>query len=549
MNLHLRIVTLSILLTLPKLTTAFERAELLPPNAKMHISVSDTTRFLDALQESPIGKLWQDRQFQDFIGNPDAESWQELFFNGENDAEDQVFLEQIKMLNGELVLALDMDTEHVYIVAAMSKADFERSLELDEKLINVAEDTFKVVKSSFQDVEIIQHIENPDTPEASSSWQAHLDNTFVLGYTREWVEECIVRLRKNTVTEPTGNPVCKLNLPIAEFIRADLSKSNNHSSRTVMEALGLLGIDSLTARLELQNEQMLVDNRLQVSDLERGLFTLLDTEPSELPTVTFIPENIASLEVGRFNLLGLWQEIPVFLSTAQPQFKPQFDMMLGMLQQQTGINLEQDLLAHLGTQYLAFSTVEGDLQSSVVAVELNDGTAFRQGLDRALSAPGMQPYVASGIEITDFLDHTIYTLKNASPTDTMGIALLDDYLLYGTPGGLRQVIRSETSEAAANTTFEQSVLVKELRKQVPPRAFGFSAIDWQKNMAVILAELSKPEMQQTVRERWARSGSPIPPPNFEKLPPSDHIASFFNLSFQYVEEDRDGLHQQIILKY
>lgn len=448
------------------------------------------------------------------------------------------------MLTGEVVLAFDIETDDIYIIADMSAADFKRGLELDDQLRNVIENPFEVVKSTFQGVEIIQHIDSPGSAEETRSWQAHVNRTFILGYSLEWVEQCIVRLKKEEIEEPKGNPTLNLNLPVKALILSSVEDSD----RAVFDALGLMGVETFRSRIELRDSEMIVDNNLGIDDLERGLFALLDTEPSELPTVTFIPENPASLEVGRFDLYSLWKEIPGMLMQAEPGAKPQFDMMLSMMQQQTGIDIEQDLLAHLGTKYLAFAT-EGKNQSSVVALELEDGMSFKQGLESALTAPAMQPYVASGLELSDFLDHTIYTIKNADPSETMGVAITDDYLLYGDPEGLRQVIRSVTSEGAANMAFEQSELVKGLRKHVSPRAFGFGGIDWKRNMDAMLHELVKPEYSSLIQQNWARSGAVLPPPDFSKLPPADHIASFFNTSYQYIEADGNGLHQKIILKY
>ncbi len=550
MSRCIKIITFSLFFAFPLASFSLERTALLPPEAQMYVRVSNTVTFWDKLKKSSLGKLWVDPQFQDFIGNPDDEVWQELFFQGDSEAEDQVFMEQMKMLNGEVVLAFDLKTDHPYIIATMSKDDFIRGLELDDKLRDVVKDPFEVVKSTFQNVEVVEHIENVGTPEQVSSWQAHIGNTFILGYTREWVEQSIVRLKKSEIREPEGNPVLTINLPLAQMIEQELENDGaEESDRALLEAMGILDVELFNSTIEFKDDEMVANNILGISDLGKGLFTLLDVQPSELPTVTFIPENIASLEVGRFNLMQLWQEIPIFLTTAQPEAKPQFDMILAMIQQQAGINLEQDLLAHLGTKYVAFSVVEGDTQSSVVAIVLEDSMAFKQGLETALSAPAMQPYVATGLELSDFLDHTIYTLKESDPNDAMGVAVAGDYLLYGDLDGLRQVIRSETSDAAANQNFERSELVKGLRQHITPRAFGFSVVDWKKNMDVIVQELTKTEYVSLIQQNWAKSGSPMPPPDFNKLPPADHIASFFNVSYQYIEAKGNDLHQKVILKY
>ena len=549
MSRYPRIIIFSLLLSLPLSSLALTRTELLPPDAQTYVRISNTSNFWAKLKISPTGKLWVDPQFQDFMNNPDAETWQEFLLDGEADAETEMLLEQLKMLKGEAILAFDLSDEP-FIIAAMSEADFIRSLDLDDKLREITDESFEIVKSTFQGVEIIQHIEGAGTPEEDISWQTHVDSTFVMGDRLEWVERCIVQLKKGEIDEPEGNPVLKLNLPLAQVIRASLSEDGTGTIENAMfEALGIMAMENLSVTLELKDNEMVVNNTLSISDLGRGLFTILDIQPSDLPTVAFIPENMASIEVGRFNLLRFWQEIPLFLTSTRPEMKMQFDLLLSMLQQQAGIDLEQDLLAHLGTKYVSFSVAEESRQISVVAIDLKDGMAFRRGLETALAAPAMQPYVATGLEISEFLDHTIYTLQENGPNDSMGICVSGDYLLYGDPVGLRQVIRSENSTATSTQAFEHTELVKGLRQNISSRAFAYSAIDWKKNMDFIIHELNNPEYTEIIQQYWAKSGSALPPPDFNKLPPADHIASFFNVSYQYIEANAEGLHQRIILKY
>ncbi len=547
MSIFRKTVALSLAVAFPLCSFGLQRLDLVPPKGQVYVRVSNTVKFWDKLKNSSVGRLWADQQFQDFMGNPETETWHSMFFDGDSSEEDKVWLEQVKMLTGEVIFCMDMETENIYIIADMSDEDFQRGLDLDNDLRQIMEDPFDVVKSSFQGVEIIQHIGSPGTESETINWQAHVGRTFILGYDREWVEQCIVRLKNDEIKEPTGNPVLNIKFPIHDLLHDSISDS---ADRRLYEALGLLGINAITCRMELLDDEMVMDNNLTIENLKLGLFSVLDTDPSELPTVTFIPENISSLEVGRMNLLGLWNEIPVILSQMDPAAKQQFDMALSMIGSQTGINLEQDLLAHLGTKYLSYATVAGEKQSSILALELKDGMAFKQGLESGLTAPAMQPYVAAMLDQADFLDHTIYTSKNVTdPAEIMGIAVTDEYLLYGDPEGLRQAIRGMANAGAANTSFEQTELVQGLRKHVSPAAFGFGAIDWKKSMDVILAELTKPEYTNMIQQKWSESDSPLPPPDFSKLPTADHIAQFFNISYQYVEANENGLHQKIFLKY
>ncbi len=551
-----RIFILTLLLSIPFTTVALERAALVPADAQTYVRASSVETFLANLKKSSVGRLWADRQFQDFIGNPDEEIWEELLFDGGKTAENEMYLEQLKMLRGEVIFAFNKQYSSPYIIAAMSEEDFLRSLVLDEKLSEVGEAPFKILRDVFQDVEIIQHIEAPGTPSENSSWQAYCNHTLVMGNSREWVEKSIVQLKKEAVEEPEGNPLLILNLPLAEFIHEKLIKEPDPAQspmspdpEVLLESLGLMGIEKLTTRIELKDTEMVVDSTLTATSLNKGLFTILDLQPAELPAVGFIPENIAMIEVGRFNLLRFWQEIPAVLATAMPSAKSQFDMMLAMLRQQTGIDIEQDLLVHLGTRYFSFSAVEGETLLSVTAIDLKDSQAFKHGLETALASPVLQSQVAMLLETIDFLGHPLYISKNTAPAEAFSFAIMGNYLLYGDPDALRQVIRSENSGSAPDTAFERTELVRGLRQAVPQSAFGYSAVDWKKSMAAIMYELTRPDRIELLQQNWATRGGPLPPPDFSKLPPADHIASFFNATYQYAEKTGEGLHQRIILKY
>jgi hypothetical protein len=223
-------------------------------------------------------------------------------------------------------------------------------------------------------------------------------------------------------------------------------------------------------------------------------------------------------------------------------------MILNMAQQQVGINFEQDLLANLGTQYLSFSELGNEKGTSVFVVELKNPQAFKKALETMLAAPAIQPQLATVLKLEEFLDHTIYTVKNNTSATEIAFSFVDNYFVYGTSTDLRSAIR-RASNPQSVSSYEQSPLVKELRTQISSRAFDYSVVDWEKYMTIAFKELSKPEYIRLIQEQWAQSGSPLPPPDFKKLPAADHIASFFNRSYQYTEATDDGIHQRIILKY
>lgn len=540
---------LAALVLLPLTGHALERSDLLPPEAPIYMRISSVTNGVEMLMKSSLGKLWTDEQFQDFLGQPMKEGWEALLYDGELTEDEKIELEQLKMTKGELIIAGDMGFESPYIVMAMGKEDFLHSLELDDKASESETDPFRIIRDSFQGEDVIQHIYKPGTPEENAYWQAQLNDTLVMGPSQEWVEKSILKLKQEAVEEPEGNPVVILNVPIGELIRKEIENGMADPETTaVLEAMGLLDIRQFTMKIELKDTEIVADNTLYVDRLDKGLFTVLDTRPTPVPTDGFIPGNIATLEAGRFDLFAFWKEVQNFMTAVLPEQKPQLDLLLGMVRQQAGIDLEMDLLANMGNKFISFGVVEDDQYVSNFAIELKDSRAFKRALETALTSPGLKPQMDLVLETVDFIDQTLYVSKDTEPSESFAFAVVNDLLLYGSPSAVRQVIRDLNSGTATRSRIENTELAKGLRQYVPSSAFGFGAIDWKKCMTFLIRALDNEYVVQMVSQEWAISGAPIPPPDFSKLPPADHIASFFNITYTYVEKSPEGLHQRIILK-
>jgi hypothetical protein len=375
---------------------------------------------------------------------------------------------------------------------------------------------------------------------------------------REWLERSIIRLNNEMPNEPKGTPTLSLDVDIAAMLQDIIAKEEQNTSpdeqpetRMTFQALGLMGVSHFSTTIRLEDDQMVTDSTLQVSDLTKGIFTLFNVQPSTLPTVNFIPENITALEVGRMDLLGLWKEVPNIVTALSPDGKLQYDMIVGMIQMQLGINLERDLLAHLGTQYISYVTTASDTepQASIVGLELKNSAAFKTGIETIFSAPTLQPQISAAFNIDEFLEHTLYSLKNDVTESVLAFSISGDYLFYGLPDAVRTVIRTQSNPAAAHNNFEHSTLVQGLRQHTPASAFGFQTCDWKKSMDNLVRELKKPMIAAAVKQAFAKEGLPFPAPDFTQLPPAEHIASFFNTSFQYIEATDTGLHHRLTLKY
>ncbi len=543
--------------------SALERLSLLPPDSQMHMRISNTAEFFSQLKEAPVGKMWTDPQFQDFAGNPTEQTWIDLLYPEKSEAYKEIMLNQLKMLQGELIVDLNINTNDLYIIATMTDEDYRRSLEQDKKLKELEDNPFETVNDKFQGVKLIRYVYNGGTEEEKSSWQAHLANTLLVGPNREWIERSIIQLKKESPEEPEGSPSINARMQVTGLVQKWIESMDKQSqpaqnasnNKAIFEALGLLEVESITFSFCLEETESVADSTFQISNLDRGLFRLLDTQASTLPTVTFIPETFSAIEVGRVNLLGLWRELPNIITSISPAGKMQFDMIAGMIQQQTQIDIDQDLLSNLDTQYLSFSETDPETkqQVSVMGMKLKDSTSFKTALETALSAPALQPQVAALLEQETFFEHTIYTIKSqqeGAAKEPAAFSVAADYLFYGPPEAIRRVIRTQAgSEVAHNNTFEHSPLVRGLRQHVPNNAFGYSATDLKKQMEHLIKEITNPLAIEAFKKGLKKSDKKWSLPDVSKLPPTDHLASFFNASYQYFEKTDTGLHQRIITKY
>ena len=541
----------SVLLVSPAF--ALKRTDLIPEKSTGFVRVSHVDEGLKALGKSALGKLWADRAFQDFLGHPlKDKEWQAFVLGIEDDDEmGQIYLDQFKMLHGEYILAYENDFDSPYTIMAYDREDFLRSLEQDKVLAEYEE--FEIRKDEFQGVEVIQHLFGRDTEWEFSYWQAQLNNTLVMGPSKEWVERSIMKLKKEAVEEPQGAPRVNANLSIPQIMSQWLGtdcyedESEDKETRTLLEALGFSSTDRVAASLELNDREILLDGTISTRTLNKGIYTLFDTRPVTLPAADFIPENFALLEVGRINLPGLWKESKRIIETNFPEASPQLDMMLAMVRQQAGVDFELDLLAHLGTEFICYSVVENEQPYDVFAFELKDSVAFKRGLETVLGAPVVQPQVDMMFETVNFLDHTLYVTKDTEPGESFAFTILENYLILGQAEGVRQALRTNGRESDTAFRLEKLPIVREMHRMVPSTAFRITMVDTRKLISFAVQQLLKEEVVESVLETLEYE-IPACTPDFSKLPSAEHLGSFFKPIYSYGEKTESGLHIRAVME-
>ncbi|MBN2703229.1 MAG: DUF3352 domain-containing protein [Pontiellaceae bacterium] len=544
------LTTFAALIALPLSSFALERLDLLPSDSPLYIRISNIEEGVKMLEKTSFGKLWADEQVQDFLGNPlQGKEWEALIAsNMYDDAEmAKVIQEEIEMNEGEFIMSFDAEMEDSYLIAAMSREDFIHSLELDQKLSE--QDPVITKKYTFQGEEVVQYIYEAGTEWEYSLWQAQLNDTLVLGPKKEWVERSIIELKKEKIEEPSGTPSVTANLEIKKLINQLLRESEGAElaeAENLIGAMGLLDLDKCTLNLTLQENEVVLDGTLYARRTDKGIFTLLDTRPVKLPTAGFIPKDFSLLEVGRLDLPGFWKEVKRVVAEISPELETQIDSIMTMVRRETGVDLEMDLLAHLGTEYTYYSLSEGNRVEDLFAFSLNNSDAFKRTIEAILGAPAVKPQVEMMIETVDFLDHTLYLTSDliTEPEAQLAFSVINGYLIIGNTETVQQAVRSVDKPSALS----QNPIVRDSRNVIPSSAFRFSLFDAKKYIKFLADLIQTEEYAMILDDYFYVYDIPISLPDLSKMPPAEHLASFFKAIYSYSEKTPEGIHIRAVIQ-
>ncbi|MBN2686048.1 MAG: hypothetical protein JXR40_12265, partial [Pontiellaceae bacterium] len=478
-----------------------------------------------------------------------GKTWEALIANNMfDDAETaKAMQEEIEMNEGEFIIGFDADMEDSYIIAAMSREDFLHSLELDQKLDSTESTVTK--KYTFQGEEVVQYIYESGTEWEYSSWQTQMNDTLVLGPSKEWVERSIIELKKEKIEEPKGAPRITANFEIKKLINQLLSESEGAELteiKNIISALGLNDLDKCTLNLDLKEDEVVLDGTLYARRTDKGIFTLLDTRPVKLPTAGFIPKDFSLLEVGRLDLPGFWKELKTVVAAIVPEYQTEIDSILTMVRRETGVDLEMNLLAHLGTEYVYYSVAEGEQAQDLFAFNLKNSDEFKRAIEAILGAPAVKPQAEMIIDTVDFLDHTIYLTSDlvTEPEAQMAFSVINDYLILGNAESVRQAVRSLDKPS----TLSQNPIVRDSRNMIPSSAFRFTLFD-AKQYIKFLAELTQNEnFSMMIEDYFYMYDIPFSLPDLSNMPPAEHLASFFKAIYSYSEKTPEGIHIRAVIK-
>ncbi len=573
------------------------RRDLMPEDAPLALEISGAQDVIKALGRSSLGRIWQDAQVRRMFGKADpSELLRDLIFADAKEKDAKLLTELFGLFQGEILAAFrlqDGDDPDFYLAVAMREADYARLREIFKSLDSDGKDIVR--RHRFQDVDLYQRYsagEDEEAQESAASWEAFAADTLVVGPSRDWVEKCVARLRRGRPAEPQepAPGVClRMNFPLffQELYRREEKEQKALAAnmdpemaqimqatpkmRDVFDAMGFsaLGKTALHVRLHADRTECLLT--MPIADWSQGLWTIFDTQPTSLDLQSpLVPLHACSYDAGRIDLPRFLRHLPQAIKRAAPASAAQVDAALAQVDALLGISLHNDLLAHLDTQYVSFSSrVEGQA-ADLMALRLKNEGQVKNALAKMLGEGAtlrMMLGASAGLRVDEIAGEQMYSFGAAAPEASaplvkpqrQALAAAAGNLLFGAEGAVREaLLAGQRAPAAGGDSFYATPFARRLRSLTPPNAFQYNAVNWPELSKAVLDEEIHRKFQEMARETLQEgraeqadgpAGRALAQLDLSRWPTIAHLASFLGPSFSYAMKTDQGMQIRLLLYY
>jgi hypothetical protein len=525
LKLLIPIICLSAFYTLyaPRLTAAdyLQRSDLVDKNVDIVIRVSNGSEFMKTLADTSYGKLWNSPEMKPFLNNQVlGDTLIKSFLLSrvkESVMAEVLHLNQkiLALFKGELIFAIELGNKNkkqgeekekskFYALAEMNETDYKEILELSRQESKALGEKTVSQRYIFQEVELIQDITSGEEDDLIE-WTAFCGNTYLNSSSRQWVEQCIVQLKKEPPANPSGTPIIQAWLPDGFFgrlLNAEEEKDKPSYFVPFLKTIGLDSVGKLSVEWIINPSYSELNLRVRNKGGNKGLWTLISREP--IPrglSLGYVPEDVLSYQVTRVNLQAFWQELPTLMESFGPQATAQFQSSVTMIGQMLQIDIGRDIMANLDTLITSYSRMEGTEDVSLFMWQLRNPMAMEKTLGKIFAEDAwLRNMLKENCEILDLNGQKIYSIKSpryrpsqpgASGDDgrggeaaeapqvdwiPYGIAVVNGDFVFGRLSLLRSYITGSRDNAAGRK-FYKSPLYTRLIQRVPDNAIGYGFSD------------------------------------------------------------------------
>ena len=410
----------------------YDRGSLLPEDRHFTLRFSNAPGFVKAMETSPLGRLWNDRQVQAFLGDVSlVDKLKERLLGVKpprgdgaplSDADKAKRLEwkQMTSLTGELALALkyeDKDKEmQVYALYQSTRENFMENLAIDRQKCELGGGKDGVSSEQFQGFTVYRVTDSSDG-HVRETWQAYADGTGVESSNRPWLEKTLAKIAGKRAKEPEGPATLGLSFSarlLAKGFAGQAPPAGKRDKAQKLDALAkTLALDYLKdLSVTIAPSPGLLEVDFAANGLPAdlgGVWGFFNREPvSTKFQFPHVPRDTYSYAVSRFDAKLFWTKLQTTLAGFNPAYGLGLGALAGTLSMNLGLDLNGGLLDNLGNLVVSYEVFQDDAPQFLGAVSLTNHAAMEQSLAKVF--PNAKKLMPDALVNEKFLGTDLYYL-------------------------------------------------------------------------------------------------------------------------------------------
>ncbi|MHC4407786.1 MAG: hypothetical protein ACYS0E_02250 [Planctomycetota bacterium] len=426
-----------LLLTLSATGFAQNFADALPEKTVFFISLDNVARTRERLEKSGFMAMWNDEAMRPL--RETFEAGLEESKGGELNP-----LEFFKLVEGQVGLALIPVGQNKYagIAAVDMKGKRREILEFIEKMKEKQGGESRETEEEFNGYTITTRQtlrEGQEEPE--SNYYATKDDSFVIAEDLEALKDVLMRRESGektglSRTEPFKQVIAATGerCDLRVYVPASLwLRQFGMMAAPFIAAFGLDGVKGVGGQISLGDDGLAMRVLIQNVGEPRGVLKILGGNVAGLAPPKIMPPNVDPTMAWAIDWQFIYQEVFRIVGMLDPNQKQQLEGFVGMVEQQLGFKIHDDLLACFspGTSYgvLPIAREEGAeptgmevMQNVVLLQKLRNNDAMKQIFAKVLQQDGV------GMKESQYLGTTIW---EGTGEGEPSFAIVGDHIAMG----------------------------------------------------------------------------------------------------------------------
>ena len=305
-------------------------------------------------------------------------------------------------------------------------------------------------------------------------------------------------------------------------------------AQAVIDELGVKSLTQMAAVSGFEGKGWSDQGFLGVTGEKKGLLSLLDTTPLTDASLAVVPKDAVSFSIGKLDLAKVYATVRKSVGNVDKETGAQMDQAMAEAALQTTLDIEKDLLAPLGTEWVMYRAPLADVGglSYTMVHKLRDGEKFAKTL---ATIEGMVEKMAEGKFKIEKIKVSKIDVSSVSFLQyNVAWAVRNGYLyIMGTLDGIAPAVKqveNKSPSVVENETYKAAMAA--LPKGIKPISIQYS------NPARLYPDLRKTFLGLIALARTAGVDLPA-----EIMPDADDVAKFMTPGASAIWWDATGLHQ------